>query len=89
MASTAKALEPRLRHKLAAPWSKGVLEVLSSDLDDATLVESDRAPAHQPYEFSIVRGYEHRRPTGVDLAEQVHDLQETNPDRDCPSAHLR
>ena len=60
MASTAKALDPRLRHKLAAPWSKAY-RGLSSDLDDATLVERDRAPAHQPYEFSVVRGHEHRR----------------------------
>src|SRR4029077_12212653 len=45
------------------------------DLDDAAVIEGDRAAADASNELAIVRGHDDGRAGGVDLAEQVHDLE--------------
>ena len=44
-------------------------------LHQVAVVERDGAAAHVPHQFAVVRGDEHRRAAGVDVAEQVHDLE--------------
>ena len=53
-----------------------VLEApVTQHLHDVSVIERDRAPADAADQLAIVRGDEHRRAAGVDLAEQVHDLE--------------
>ena len=47
----------------------------SCHLDDAPLVERDRAPANETNELAVMGCDDDGRATGVDLAQQVHDLE--------------
>src|SRR4029079_2870544 len=48
---------------------------LSCDLDDASLIERDRAASHKANQFPIMRRDNHGRSAGVDFTKQVHDFE--------------
>ena len=64
----------------AAPQARAALAKRVFDRPHATstilpLIERDRPSSDQANELAIVRRDEHGRPAGVDLAQQVHDLE--------------
>ena len=74
MASTANALGPAAAPEARPPWrtrSRGPHATSTI----CALVERDRASADQANELAVVGGDEHGRAAGVDLAQQVHDLE--------------
>src|SRR5439155_2503407 len=47
----------------------------SGHLDDLPVIERDGTPADAANQLTVVSGDDHRRAAGIDLAEQIHDLE--------------